>query len=189
MTIEVGSNTPFLRRTPKRARYPAFEYPPSFDIGRGHNLPLLDLKFRLGTFRVVEERDDYLICRGYDPNASKKWPTKVLVAKPWVLQRTPWDGKTVTLGGKSVNFTYKLETQSGRGRLKRIARATVPEAIEEIQRITMDYVKNDLITATQNRKTSVHDYIDVRTEYGQRIHWIETDGTRCWAVALDEEDE
>jgi hypothetical protein len=197
MTVQVGSDAGFLPRKTKRARYPAFEYPPSFDVGSGHNLPLLDEKLRLGTFRLLEERDDYLICKGYDPNAPKrKWHQRILVAKPWLLQRTPWDGATVTLGGKDVTFEYQLETQSGRGRLKRIARATVyddegnPEAIEEIQRITMDYLANDVITATQNRKTSVHDYIDARTETGRRIHWIDLNSSgRCWAVALDEEDE
>lgn len=49
--------------------------------------------FRLGQYRVVEERDDYLICTGYDPNAknpaSEVTPSAfrsgvlLKIAKPW----------------------------------------------------------------------------------------------------------
>lgn len=49
--------------------------------------------FRLGQYRIIEERDDYLLCTGYDPNAknpaSEVTPSAfrtgalMKVAKPW----------------------------------------------------------------------------------------------------------
>lgn len=194
MTIKIGTSDEFLRRKLKQERYPGFPYPPTFDVGLGHNRELRSRDFRLGMFRILEERDDYLICRGYDPNSSRKLRKRIKVAKPTLLQRTPWDGHRVTVAGKDVTFNYQLETQPGMGRLRRIATATVygddgvAEEIVEIQRITMDYLVDDIISATQNRKTSFQDYIDVRTESGVRIHWVDVNiSGRCWAVDLGED--
>jgi len=69
--------------------------------------------FRLGHYKIVEERDDYVICEGYDPNAKDPFAEitppafrKIEVAKPPLLQRTPWDGMTVEIGGVSYTYEY-----------------------------------------------------------------------------------
>jgi len=58
--------------------------------------------FRLGMFEVVEEKDDYIICKGVDPNDPRSihnhfgnhrttaFPQTIKVAKPYLLQRTRW---------------------------------------------------------------------------------------------------
>ena len=75
------------------------------------------------TFYVMYELDDYLLCYpimyGYNaqPNMYNGNPltvpgiipnqnTLIAVAKPWILQRTPWDGKVVEVSGVLYQYHY-----------------------------------------------------------------------------------
>lgn len=154
-------------------------------------------EFRLGTFRIIEEKDDYLICEGYDPNpkvpASEVTPHAVQIlniAKPPLLQKTPWHGTYVPLivnGTETfVTFTY---TEVG----KRIATATVDgEEVQEVQRITMDYFEGDTIVAVKTAKDAVRNGMDVygaasRSEQGGLLTWVDLNVSgRCWAATEEE---
>ncbi|HUS40431.1 MAG TPA: hypothetical protein VMX74_13345, partial [Pirellulales bacterium] len=123
--------------------------------------------FRLGVYQFVEEFDDYIVCRGYDPNANLEVhtpsaPKTINVAKPSLLMRSPWDGKTVRmkvddgLGSLStlteVTYTYGVEPGT------RTAFAEIDgTAIIEYQRITMDYHVGDIIIAVQVKHNAVVD--------------------------------
>jgi len=193
MGIIVGSGGEF--QIPQRHQPPPRFNP--FDEASGHHVPFFedmpeetDSPSILESFIIVEERADYLICRR-GPQGGR-----VNVAKPKLLQWTPWDGQTVGFSGKSVSFEYGWDS-SGGGVLKRIARATVgvgedAEEIEEVQRITMDYIPGDTIVAAPNGTKDGKNRLDnlVRTEDGRRLGWVDLNiGGRCWAVALDEEPE
>ena len=154
-------------------------------------------EFRLGLYHIIAEKDDYLICRGYDPNAKElvaiHTPAAfktIRVAKPSLLQRTPWDGETVELivAGGTVEVTFEYD-ENAVG--KRTAKATVEgEAVEEIQRITMDYFKGDTITAVEVRENHAVDGSDTDTESGVRLTWVDLNFSgRCWAVSDEEEEE
>lgn len=150
------------------------------------NNPFAEKKeFRLGLYHIVEERHDYLICQGWNPNAkgtsAQYTPSAfqtINVAKPSLLQKTPWHGKTESLivGGVAtpVTFTYSLVGM-------RIATAG---EVTEIQRITMDYFVGDTITAVEVRKNSAVDGCDTLTETGSRLTWVDLNFSgRCWAVS------
>lgn len=144
-------------------------------------------EFRLGHYRILEERDDYLLCTGYDPNA--KWPfsevtpsafkTGVLmkVAKPPELQRTSFDGQTVTVGGVDYTYTYsddefgvrKAQWTNGSGTQR------------EVQRIDLPYRVGDLLIAVEIRKNSAVDGMEVADEAGARLTWIDLNASgRHW---------
>jgi len=156
--------------------------PTTHDVGRGHRIPLQGEDFRLGLFKIEEERDDYLLCRGYDPHAHHRHKQLLKISKPSLLLKTPWDGQTVTLGNRDVTFEY---IDIG----KRIARAIIDdELIEEVQKITMDYFPGDTIVAVQVRTSYDVDGMDVYTEEGGALSWLDLNMSgRCWAVDLEEE--
>ena len=154
------------------------------------NNPFAEKKeFRLGLYHIVEERHDYLICQGWNPNAkgtsAQYTPSAfqtINVAKPSLLQRTPWNGQPVDLivGGvaTAVTFTYPLTVVG-----MRIATAG---EVTEIQRITMDYFVGDTITAVEVRKNSAVDGGDTLTETGSRLTWVDLNFSgRCWAVSSE----
>ena len=93
--------------TIRKRRNPSsgFRMPVPYDGMHGDHAPIgrrIDLT-RVALMQVLEEHDDYLVCRGYDPEAQRFF-NEVAVAKPMVLQKTPWDGKTYTIDGKEVTF-------------------------------------------------------------------------------------
>jgi len=143
--------------------------------------------FRLGIYVIQEEKDDYLICKGFDPNAkfpfseySPPVPEKtILVAKPNMLQKTPWDGVTVELivNGSPADVTFTYTDIGART-------ASSPGETDEVQRITMDYIVDDIIVAVEVRKNSGVDGLDAHTEDGVRLSWIDLNVSgRCWAVS------
>lgn len=180
MGVRVGGTDSDGLPAPKYWHQPPPRFTP-FDAGRGHNFPLKEESHSvLGAFTIVSEQDDYLVCEGQDGQ-------EVNVAKPRLLRRAPWDGRTIELAGKQVTFQYQLDSTGG-GRLRRIARAIVPaqteededEEIVEVQRITMDYLKDDILIAAKDLTgTATGD---------SSIEWVDLNfGGRCWAVSLDEE--
>jgi len=98
----------------RRSPAPAFRVPAPFNPTQGVHAPLgrnIDLT-RVAMMQVLEDRGDYLLCRGYDPEA-EVFLNQVSVAKPLVLQTTPWDAKTYTIDGKEAEFTYNEPEDDG----------------------------------------------------------------------------
>jgi hypothetical protein len=138
--------------------------------------------FRLGTFRVIEEKDDYLICRGYDPNAkhpfSEVTPSAsvtIEVAKPPLLQRTPWDGVTVEIAG--ITYTYEYSNDEKGVRTKRWTDENDEEQEEE-ERIDIPYFVDDLLVAVETSISRVVDGMDVygtkaQNENGALLTWMD----------------
>lgn len=94
-------------RRKRRSPAPAFRQPAPFNPVTGQFAMLgtgVDLT-RVALMQVLEEHDDYLICRGFDPE-TKRFYNEIPVAKPYLLQRTPWDGRTVTLPEETVEYSY-----------------------------------------------------------------------------------
>lgn len=182
-----GAGLPFGRPKPSPLQ-PIKPFSPIQD-----EIPVpVEKKLRLGVFFLLEERDDYLICKGYDPNGSGSVRRKIKVAKPWLLQKTRWHGQTVPLivGGRTVPVTFEY---TGLG--KRIARATVvsddgeEEEVEETQRITMDYFAGDAILAARVRQDAQREGFALSERLarpGRRL-WLDLNMSgRCWAVSEDE---
>lgn len=98
---------------------------------------------------VVDIQDDLLKCVNftqptsggvfipqiYDPTLGSSDPDFFYVAKPYQLQRTPWDGQSVILNGDVVTFHYTFLNQ----------RDAVDSSGSEQQVIVPDYFFGDLI--------------------------------------------
>ncbi len=75
---------------------------------------------QLMQFVVLEEFDDYLACapftqpgddnsllpQEYDASLGSDSLVRVNVAKPYWLQQTPWNGKTVSVNGETITYDY-----------------------------------------------------------------------------------
>ncbi len=111
--------------------------------------------------RSVE--DDYLSCTATnDPDDD----TEILVAKPWKLRRTPWDGQVFTVEGSQLEFTYTSST----------ARTVSDGTESENQVITEPYIEEvDWIFAV-SAETDVED----GSGNSIRLQELNTDA-RAWA--------
>lgn len=165
-----------------------------------------DKDFRLGCYRILEERDDYLLCTGYDPNAKAPFSeviptayrtgTLLKIAKPWALQRTLWEAGPVTLGGLTYTFVYS-ESEYG----VRTAYWTDEDGVdqEEEQRIDIPYVApvaadpgntGDLLVAVQIRKSAAVDGMNVEDEEGTRLRWMDLNVSgRHWKSEVTTDDD
>jgi len=101
-----------MRRS-RRAPAPHFRQPAPFSpIGGKHAKIGWDLDpTRVSMMQIVEERENYLICRGWDVDAhrpeERRFVWEIAVAKPYVLQVLPWHTRTVVLNdGREVTYTY-----------------------------------------------------------------------------------
>jgi hypothetical protein len=136
--------------------------------------------FRLGQYRVLEERDDYLLCTGFDPNAknpfSEVTPSAfrtgalLKIAKPPALQRTVWEATPVTIDGVEYTYAYD-DAEYG------VRTVTGDDDSEEEQRIDPPYVLptgiGDIIVAVQIRKSAAVDGMEVQDEEGTRLRWVD----------------
>lgn len=111
--------------------------------------------------RIASIDDDRLQCDGGS------------VAKPYLLQKTPWDGETVVIDGISVTYEYQDDGS-------RIARGIVNEGSEneeeivEVQKITQDYRVGDFILVANN--------VDMPAPMSS-ADWVDLNfGARAWAV-------
>lgn len=128
-------------------------------------------------FTVLEEKGDYLLCEGRNPETGKEL-NNIAVAKPYLLQQTPWDGRTVEVDGNSVTYQY---TEIG----KRRATATIDgEEVVEIQKITEDYREGGVIVA---ERVSIVSPMHGEDEDGERIQWVAA-SDRVWAVDQEAEE-
>ena len=150
-------------------------------------------EFQFGTYRIIEEKDDYLICEGYDPRAKNPFAEytpdairQLKVAKPPLLLKSPWDGQTVSLivDGTATPVTFQY---TGTGK-----RTATAGAVEEVQRITMDYFVGDSIVAVQIGKNAwqqgmVVNDVKVQDENGANLSWVDLNVSgRCWAKTDEE---
>lgn len=110
----------FRRRRLRAASY--FQKPVPYDPRTGHHAPIgppvVDMT-RVQAFQVTGVGNDYVGCRGYDPEARRFYDGAsypIYVAKPYLLQKTPWHGRTVSYGDLwSTRCTYYYETDFGAG--------------------------------------------------------------------------
>jgi hypothetical protein len=79
----------------------------------------------LTPYQVVSVEGDYLVCNPFNGDGSVNTGRKRYVLKPWTLQKTPFDGKTIN----SITYTYTSNTQ----------RTAVNGSTSETQLITQDY--------------------------------------------------
>ena len=94
-----------------------------------------------GLYQIQEEFDDYLLCVGYNPHEGAGSMRTVAIAKPWRLLKTPFHGRTETVGGLELSYDY-----TGIG--QREVTATVDgEEVTEVHKITQDYMSGDVISA------------------------------------------
>jgi len=147
-------------------------------------------EFRLGTYRITEVLDDYLVCEGFDPMAknpaSEYTPstiTHIKVAKPPLLLRTPWDGNSVVIDGT----TYSYEYSAAGVRTKTWEDDEAVEQEEE-QEILTPYFEGDLIIAIRASKNTwqdgmvVNDVL-VKDEGGAVLSWVDLNVSgRHWDV-------
>lgn len=211
MTIKVGGGNGFINVGGNEKREAvSFGQPPKKPLPAVENPFPEKMETRLGLFKILEEKEDYLICKGFDPNAERATPItrgafkKINVAKPPLLQQTRWDGQTVSLIVDGVATDVSFE-YVGVG--VRIARATINESIvEEVQRITMDYIVGDSLLCAQVREEGLLDGMGVYSSAGLpgftltstsqniagggRLTWLDFNVSgRCWAVSENESSE
>jgi hypothetical protein len=182
MAINIGGKLgklpqPFKKRIQRISATRGFRFPTPYDPRTGHNVPLTPGP-HVGLFTVLEEFEDHLVCEGYDPDKNK-WLDEIFVAKPYVLQQTPFDGESVVYSDMTVSYAY---TAIG----KRTASATIDEeAVEENQRITPDYFADEELTciraAIQGHKDSGLVIDDVIS-----VEWVDLNAAgRCWAEVVE----
>ena len=155
--------------------------------------------FRHGLYVIIEELDDYLICKGFDPNAKHPWTyhtvdvrKTIKVAKPPLLMRTPWEGDptNVRVNGTLRDVTYVYDDDELG---KRTASWTIDGVeYEEIQRIDPPYFVGDAIMAVEVRQSGGFDGLRVEqgpraipgpvtTEAGGKLTWMDlNNGGRKW---------
>lgn len=134
---------------------------------------------RSGLFRMLEEKPDYLVCEGPDPNGTSSL-ARVYVMKPYELQETPFDGKTIDYGGEQISYNY----------LSIGARQATKDSEVETQLITPDYYEGTFITAVRVSAASWGlDVINHRTDQEDGnvlMTWIDITPGRAWAVEGDD---
>jgi len=175
----MGTRTP----RPAAANIPSPEKPP----------------FRLGIYEILEEKDDYLVCRGFDPNAVNPFAEvtpsaqrTIDVAKPPLLMRTPWDGvDPVEIGGVEYTFEYDTDIIGVRTAFW-TDEDDVDQEVEET--IDIPYFVGDMILAVEVALSPVVDGMEVngsktRTDSddddGALITWVDCNVSgRHWQGAV-----
>lgn len=142
------------------------------------NPQLPDVRRYLQQFVVLEELDDVLVCvpftqpddgiwlvpQLYNPALGTTQPYAIFVAKPYDLQRTPWDTQTVTINGNVTIFTY-----TGVGQ-----RTASVLGVDTPQIIIPNYFPGDVIMAAY----AVTGYNDTN---GTPICWLDVNNSaRIW---------
>jgi len=118
MAVRIGGQTPgnlgppFRKRNIRHNASQGFRQDAPFDVRTGHDVPLVfDPKDQVAILGVLEVRKDYLICEGLNPY-TEKWMERVAVAKPYLLQVTPFDGKSIELEDGSI-ISYQYDPDEG----------------------------------------------------------------------------
>jgi hypothetical protein len=189
MAINSGGDNEFAlppgfprERTPAAA--PGFVTPPLYDPQLGHRQPLGHQSLVLGLYSVVEERDDYLVVKGYDPNNRFHEDGKIrtgYIAKPELLVKSRWDGETQAIDGIDVSYAYNPNVLG-----ERTAKGVVNnEVVEEVQKITPGYFPGDIIMAVKTARPESSG-VSYKTEQGQTLDWVDMNVSgRAWAVETE----
>jgi len=111
---------------------------------------------------IVSVEDDHLVCHSWDGETAGN--TDILVAKPYLLRRTPFDGGE--RDGVSYDYTSSIQ------------RTATKDATTETQVIVPTYVADDVIYAARFTDGGT----DVVDDDYQRVSMIDmnVDG-RAWA--------
>jgi hypothetical protein len=122
-------------------------------------------------YKVDEIEDDYLVCRAWNEESDTAVSeTPLIVAKPRMLRRTPFDGESVAYqDGQTVGYVYsngytRTATDTG-------------SSESEVQVVTPGWFEGDIIRATKKR---VVVWIDDAFEYAD-YEDVNT-GARTWAA-------
>lgn len=134
----------------------------------------------LSQFVVLQNTNDLLLCAPfvqdrdaqgnlkphlYDPNFGQGFPGQLYIAKPYQLQQTPFDGKTVVLNGTAIALHY-----TGIG----LRTATNPNGVVENQVVVPDYFTGDIILACET--TTGY------TAGSAAVQWMDVNSAaRAWA--------
>jgi hypothetical protein len=150
--------------------------------GKDSTLPRVENYLR--QFVVLQVMADVLLCvpftqeddgngnlkpHIYDPNYAQGTVGQMYVAKPYQLQQTPFNGKSVTLNNVSVSFQY-----NGVG-----ARLAFGGGVSESQVIVPDYFQGDIVLACR----ATTGYITPNTN-NTPVLWMDINSAaRAWAVS------
>lgn len=118
----------------------------------------------VSVFYFVSDEGDYLICEDESEN-------QILVAKPYELRRTPFDGETVN----GISYTYTSNSE----------RSADDGEDQEDQFITPDYVAGGEIYATKPKKGTG---VETDDEPPAKVKYLEVDQGRTWATPETEEE-
>lgn len=153
-----------LKQQVRTSAYRGFPQPPPFDPSSGHAIPLLPAN-PLALFAVLEEHDDYLVCKGYEP-LERFFYNQVAVAKPHLLQRSTFDGLTIN----GVTYAYSSST---------VRTATSSEGTVT-QTVSPEYYANEVISCARSF-TVIADHTGLRDDDGAPIEWVDVNSSgRLW---------
>jgi hypothetical protein len=127
-----------------------------------------------GFFTILEEGifPDYLLCSGIDPTTGEEYES-IAVAKPYMLQRSPWQNREVDYpSGINVKYYYYSN-----GTRRRVVDRDEDED-DEYQIITPDYFAGDVLTVVRAQMPE-----QTSTGEGEAIEWMDLNtGARVWAI-------
>jgi hypothetical protein len=128
---------------------------------------------QLAQFKIVSQSDDYLTCTRYNPLDPAKTGESTIVAKPYIMRKTPFHGETITyLDGEEITYDYSGPSSRT---------ATNQDAYSEDEQITPSYFAGDIIMAIQGG-TEVND------GDGNQIFWTDLGIGRAWAHHVQPEE-
>jgi len=149
-----------------------FGMPAPHDPKFGHAMPVGDFPLSIGVFTVLQVLDDYLICEGYDA-LTRKFYNNAAIAKPYLLQRTPWDEQTIDLGDYTVTYTYINDYTRQIEGYENESSEAFESAVESID---PPYFVGDRITAIRRDVEAVQ-------IGGENIQWEDLNlGARKWSA-------
>jgi len=215
MAVSVGGPNPgdpgkkFRKRQIRYNSAQGFREASPFDVRTGQDVPLVyDPKNQVALLEVIEVRKDYLICEGLNPY-TEKWMDRALVAKPYFLQITPFDGKTIQLAdGTKIQYDYDATDLNKRTVTTTTAAGVVTEVTQTlspgyfVQDEAQVYVR-DVISAIRTtvvsedgsqaidntglvERNNAGQPIDINgvvvaEKYARPVEWVELNSARSWA--------
>ncbi len=141
-------------------------------------------------FRVRSVEGDYLVCRATDGVTDGEVDIKV--AKPYLLQKTPFDGVsragvTYTYTDGATTGTHTINTSGDDGNQQRIATLDSDATDKEFQTIIPRYspaatgYDGDIIIAMKGVNGGPPAIVDAGYSYEQRIEWLDMNtDARAW---------
>lgn len=177
---------------PRKRAAPATNVPVPYNPMTGKYSPLSRLaeKMHVAVLKVTAIHDDYLTCKGFLPDTCKFFKS-VNVAKPHALQKTPWDGATVTFPDYDREYAYTDDNT----RTVTIDPGGANER-EVVETVNQPYFVDDLLICAKpmthigetpgvpvETESKPGDYLDIMwDEDGKPISWIDLNvAGRAWS--------